>query len=136
MSANLTLVQHVEVDNSNRSLTEREETFLTVLFKDAKGDFRVAKDLAGYPAKTPLSAVVKRLKKEIIEEAQTYLATNMPAAIAVIVDIITSPEPVSDARNRLAAAKELLDRVGLVKTEQKVVNHTGGVALLPPKDSR
>ena len=36
-------------------------------------------------------------------------------------------------RDRLSAAKELLDRVGLTKTEKVHVEATGGVMLLPPK---
>jgi len=33
----------------------------------------------------------------------------------------------------MAAAKELLDRVGLVKTEKMEVKTSGGVMLMPPK---
>jgi hypothetical protein len=33
----------------------------------------------------------------------------------------------------MAAAKELLDRTGLVKTEKMQVEATGGVVLMPPK---
>ena len=33
----------------------------------------------------------------------------------------------------MSAAKELLDRVGLVKTEKMQVEASGGVMLMPPK---
>ena len=33
----------------------------------------------------------------------------------------------------MTAAKEILDRVGLVKTEKMQVEATGGVMLMPPK---
>jgi len=36
-------------------------------------------------------------------------------------------------RDKLAASKELLDRVGLIKTEKVQVEASGGVMLLPPK---
>ena len=36
-------------------------------------------------------------------------------------------------RDKLSAAKELLDRTGLVKTEKMQVESTGGVMLMPPK---
>ena len=36
-------------------------------------------------------------------------------------------------RDRLGAAKELLDRVGLIKTEKVQVEASGGVMILPPK---
>jgi hypothetical protein len=35
----------------------------------------------------------------------------------------------------MSAAKELLDRTGLIKTEKVQVETTGGVMLMPPKDS-
>ena len=37
-------------------------------------------------------------------------------------------------RDKMTAAKELLDRAGLVKTEKMQVESTGGVMLLPPKN--
>jgi hypothetical protein len=36
-------------------------------------------------------------------------------------------------RDKMSAAKELLDRVGLVKTEKMQVEASGGVMLMPPK---
>ena len=38
-------------------------------------------------------------------------------------------------RDKMSAAKELLDRTGLVKTEKMQVESTGGVMLLPAKDN-
>jgi hypothetical protein len=35
----------------------------------------------------------------------------------------------------MVAAKELLDRTGLIKTEKVQVEATGGVMLMPPKAS-
>ena len=38
------------------------------------------------------------------------------------------------ARNAISAAREVLDRTGLVKKEQvEVTGQTGGVSILPPK---
>jgi hypothetical protein len=37
-------------------------------------------------------------------------------------------------REKLSAAKDLLDRVGLVKTEKVQVEATNGLMILPPKD--
>ena len=38
------------------------------------------------------------------------------------------------ARNSIAAAREILDRIGLVKKEQiEVTNKGGGMFILPPK---
>jgi len=38
-------------------------------------------------------------------------------------------------KDKLTAAKDLLDRVGLVKTEKVQVEATNGLMILPPKDS-
>jgi hypothetical protein len=35
----------------------------------------------------------------------------------------------------MSAARELLDRTGLIKTEKVQVETTGGVMLMPPKDN-
>jgi hypothetical protein len=37
-------------------------------------------------------------------------------------------------REKLSAAKDLLDRVGLVKTEKVQVEASNGLMILPPKD--
>ena len=37
-------------------------------------------------------------------------------------------------RDKLSAAKDLLDRVGLVKTEKVQVETTNGLMILPPKE--
>jgi hypothetical protein len=37
-------------------------------------------------------------------------------------------------REKMTAAKELLDRTGLVKTEKMQVESTGGVMLMPVKN--
>jgi hypothetical protein len=115
-------------------LSEQEELFLDVLFKEAKGDFKIARDLAGIPNKTSATSLARRLKDEIVDRAQLYLALHGPAAVACLLDIITSMEPIPGAREKIAAAKEILDRGGVIKTEKKEVNYTGGIALLPPKD--
>jgi len=36
-------------------------------------------------------------------------------------------------RDKMSAAKELLDRTGLIKTEKVQVEASGGVMLMPPK---
>jgi hypothetical protein len=38
-------------------------------------------------------------------------------------------------KEKMSAAKELLDRTGLVKTEKMQVESTGGVMLLPAKNT-
>ncbi len=123
----------MELTVPNKTLTEREEKFLEALFGAAKGDPKEAKKLAGYPTNMPVSNIVRRLKEEILEGTHNYLAMNAPSAVVALVQIVLEAGPVIGAKEKIAAAKEILDRAGVVKTEKREVTHTGGIALLPPK---
>ena len=73
------------------------------------------------------------LKEEILEATQEYMARNAPRAAVAIAGGLVDPTELG-IRDKLAAAKELLDRTGLVKTEKMQVEATGGVMLMPPKE--
>ena len=61
------------------------------------------------------------------------LAMNAPKAAFGIVDVLDDPSAMG-ARNAISAAREILDRTGLVNKEQlKVTANTGGMFILPPK---
>ena len=63
------------------------------------------------------------------------LAMNAPKEAFGIVDVLNDPSSIGD-RNAIPAAREVLDRSGLVKKEQIEVNNTsGGIFVLPPKTS-
>ena len=53
----------------SKELTDKQKTFLSVLFSDADGDPRKAAELAGY-SPTSYPKVVQGLKNEIIEKAE------------------------------------------------------------------
>ena len=91
---------------TKRELTDRQKKFLEVLFDQAGGDAVQAKLLAGYSENSSTSDIVASMKEEIMEATQLY---------------------------RLSASKELLDRVGLIKTEKVQVEASGGVMIMPPK---
>ena len=114
------------------SLTEKEGLFLDALFSDAGGNFRKAMDMAGYSKGEYPARIIKRLKDEIIERAEYVLAANAPKAVMSMVDVIDDPSALGN-REKLAASKEVLDRVGLVRTEK--IEHKGtpsAVVVLPP----
>jgi len=115
-----------------RELNERQQKFLDVLFEEAGGDVVSAKKLAGYSENTPTTAIVKGLKEEILEATQMYMARNAPKAAMAMTGALYDPTELG-IRDKMAAAKELLDRVGLVKTEKMQVEASGGVMLMPPK---
>lgn len=119
----------------NKQLSERENLFLEVLFGEAKGDFKEAKKLAGYPSSVPDSTIARRLSEEIVEGTRLFLALNAPKAVSELLEILVSARPIINAKDKLIAAKEILDRAGVVRKEEKKITYSGGVMLLPPKDA-
>ena len=116
----------------SRQLTERQQKFLDVLFDEANGDVAQAKLIAGYSASSSTTDIVKSLKDEILEATQLFMSRNAPKAAVAMVGGLHDPTQLG-IRDRLSASKELLDRVGLVKTEKVQVEASGGVMILPPK---
>ena len=117
-----------------RTLTERQQTFLNVLFEEGAGDMRSAMRLAGYSDSTKISEVTNSLKDEIVEHTQNFLSRNAPKAALAMVGVISDPTALGN-RDRLAAANQILDRTGLVKTEKVSVEASSGIILLPPKQN-
>jgi hypothetical protein len=117
----------------SRELTEKQAKFLEVLFEQAGGDVVRAKELAGYSENSPTSEIIKGLKDEIMERTQLYMARNAPRAAMSLVGGMVDPTELG-LRDKLSAAKDLLDRVGLVKTEKVQVEATNGLMILPPKE--
>jgi hypothetical protein len=115
-----------------RQLTEKQQALLNVLFDEAGGDIVQAKKLAGYADTSSTTDIVKGLKEEILEATQMYMARNAPKAAMAMTGALYDPTELG-IRDKMAAAKELLDRTGLVKTEKMQVEATGGVMLMPPK---
>jgi phage terminase small subunit len=115
-----------------RELNERQQKFLDVLFEEAGGDVVAAKKLAGYSENTPTTAIVKGLKEEILEATQMYMARNAPKAAMAMTGALYDPTELG-IRDKMSAAKELLDRTGLIKTEKVQVEASGGVMLMPAK---
>lgn len=121
--------------DTEKELTLKQELFLEALVGDAKGDIRTAMRMAGYSDGTRVKEVVGPLKEQIIERTALMLAIHAPKATHGIVDVINDPS-LPGARNVLQAAREVLDRSGLVKKEQVEVHApAGGMFVLPPKKS-
>lgn len=117
-----------------RQLTDKQQKFLDVLFEEASGNVVTAKKLAGYSETSSTTDITKGLKDEILEATQLYMARNAPQAAVAIAGSLSDPTQLG-VRDRLAAAKELLDRTGLIKTEKVQVETSGGVVLMPPKNT-
>ena len=121
------------MDAPDKELTEKQAAFLEALLGEARGNIRAAMDMAGYAKNTKTTEVVGPLKEEITERAGMMLAMNAPKAAFGIVDVLDDPSALG-ARNAISAAREVLDRTGLVKKEQvEVSGNAGGIFILPPK---
>jgi hypothetical protein len=118
-----------------KKYTEKQLLFLDALMGEAGGNIRKAMDIAGYAKTTKSGEVVKNLREEVIERASLMLAMNAPKAAFGIIGVLDDPSAMG-ARNSISAAREILDRTGLVKKEQvEVTSQGGGMFILPPKSS-
>tara|TARA_R100000664_G_C2741099_1_gene129564 strand:- start:308 stop:691 length:384 start_codon:yes stop_codon:yes gene_type:complete len=120
----------------NKELTDKQKIFLSVLFSEANGDPRKAAEIAGYSA-TSYPRVVQGLKDEIIEKAESVLAAHSPKAALSISGALDDDGSIPGANIRMEAAKQILDRVGLVKKEKIDVNAkvAHGIFVLPAKEA-
>jgi len=117
-----------------RNLTEKQVKFLEVLFDDAGGDVVTAKKLAGYAPESSTTAIVESLKDEIAEKTRTYFARSAPKAAMAMVGAIHDPTELG-IKEKMVAAKDLLDRAGLGKVDKvDVTSSSGGIFYLPPKE--
>ena len=117
-----------------RELTTKQKTFLQVLFDEADGDYIKAKQIAGYSTTTTAAEVLRSVKDEVVELTKEYLAMNAPRAARAMVNVLERPSELGN-QHRLNAAKELLDRIGIHKTDKVEVSTPNGIMLLPPKDT-
>lgn len=115
-----------------RQLTEKQQKFLDVLFEDARGSLHEAKKLAGYAPDQSTNLLVNSLREEILERTNTYLAQNAPRAAMAMVGALIDPTELG-IKEKMQAAKEVMDRVGIIKSEKIQVETSGGVMILPPK---
>jgi hypothetical protein len=63
------------------------------------------------------------------------MASNAPKAAMAMVGGMIDPTELG-IRDKMTAAKELLDRTGLIKTEKVQVEASGGVMLMPTKQTQ
>ena len=119
---------------SKTPLNEQQKKFIDALLGEANGSPVRAKELAGYSKNYPTKELMSALKEHIIEATQLYIAMHAPKAAMAVISGIDDPTELG-IKEKLAAAKDLLDRSGVVKTEKLEVQSSGGIMILPPKDS-
>lgn len=116
-----------------REYTPKQRKFLKLF---AQNNFTKPEDCAikaGY--KQHYWDVVHMLKEDIKEIAESILIGSAPSAASAVIEILNSTAPVPNAQTKLQAAKEVLDRTGVVRTERHEHDHqvSGGLFLLPVK---
>ena len=116
-----------------KELTDQHKRFLEVLFNEAGGNINHAMRMAGFSEGYSRRSLTNYLKEEIIEATQLYIAMNAPRAAMAVVSGIADPTELG-LKEKLNAAKDLLDRAGLVKTEKVQVESPSGIMILPAKD--
>ena len=116
-----------------KELSEQHKKFLDALFNEANGSIAAAKRLAGFSEGYSTKQLTNYLKEEIIEATQLYIAMSAPRAAMAVVSGITDPTELG-IKEKLNAAKDLLDRAGLGKTDKVQVESTNGLMILPAKD--
>ena len=121
----------------NKDLTSQQKIFINSLFGEAQGNPKKAGELAGY-AETSYPNIVKSLKDIIIERAEGVLAMHSPKAVMGLVNAMDEDGMTPAANIRIEAAKQILDRVGLVKKEKIDISAklAHGIFILPPKDAQ
>lgn len=117
-----------------KKLTEQQSKFIEVLFAEAGGDPVKAKKMAGYSDNSSTKEIMDSIKEEVIQATQLYVAINAPRAAMAVVSGIVDPTELG-IKEKLNAAKDLLDRAGVVKTEKMQIEASNGVMILPPKNT-
>ena len=119
----------------NKNLTDTQEKFLDALFGEAQGNPKRAGELAGY-SEHSYPKVLRNLKDEIVKRAENYLAIHSAKAATKMVNMLEEDGTTPHASIRMEAAKQILDRIGLVKKDQLDVNMNvkHGIFILPGKD--
>ena len=120
----------------SKELTSQQKIFINALFGEAEGNPKKAGEIAEY-APSSYPKVVKALKDEILERAEYSLALHSAKAVKGLVDALDEDGKTPGVNIRMEAAKQILDRVGLVKKDK--IDITGqvahGIFILPAKDA-
>jgi hypothetical protein len=115
-------------------LNDKQKEFLEVLI-ELKGDAHAAVKRV-YSSQKLHEIMNSSLLLSFIEEiSREILALNTLKAVNALADNLDKPNRLG-AQNALNTAKELLDRVGIVKKEQEQRNIRPAIFILPPKDTK
>lgn len=124
------------MSNSLESFTEKQRALIELLFTpECGGDPYKAMRAAGYSDTTHFKQILTEpMRQMILVQAQQYLVENSSKAAYKLVNVLENPSDIGSDKI-IQAAKEVLDRTGLVKVEKHRHDiHAEGIILLPIKD--
>lgn len=125
------LAYNHEHDSRPRRYTEKQQYVLDNVISKYKGDAVAAAKGAGY---TQPHLAVQSLKEELIEIAQNIIARTAIVAAMTYEEVLNSPVPVPNVKEKLMAAKEVLEHTN-PKTQKVDVSGEikTGIFVLPVK---
>jgi hypothetical protein len=115
-----------------KNLTEKQQKFLDVLFEEAQGNPVKAKKLAGYSENNSTSAITASLQEEIADLTKKFISSSATKAAYSMYNIMNNPTDLGN-KEKMMAAKDILDRGGFVKTDKVEVSSSSPLFILPPK---
>ena len=115
-------------------MTEKQQIFLEALFGPAKGNFVEAKKMAGYSDNVATSQVIEPLRDEIALRTRQFISDNGPKAVWAMMDIMANPTDLGN-KEKMAVAKDFLDRAGFKASEKVEVTAKSPLFILPEKKS-
>lgn len=121
------------MSKKDKVYTDQQKLFLDAL-PAVKGDVRKAMDIAGYSPLTPERYIIEALHEEIVEIANKMLAANAVKASMALVEVLDDKGNKQGHSNMTNAAKQILDRAGVVAKDSSVSIKVGGdLFFLPAK---
>jgi len=116
------------------NLTEKQQKFLDVLFtEECKGNPVAAMKAAGYASNTSSTQITGPLQEEIAELTKKFIATAGSKAAFSMMQVMTNPTDLGN-KEKMAAAKDFLDRAGFVKTDKVEIKAENPLFILPEKE--
>ncbi len=119
-----------------KNLTDKQTKFLDCLFGEAEGDPSKAMALAGYTTNR-FHDLLESLHDEIIQKAEQFIAMHAPAAAMGLTGILLGTDDKPNTNARMEAARQILDRAGIVKKDKMDINIDSdkGIFIFPAKVS-
>ena len=115
------------------ALTEKQQKFLDVLFEEARGNPVEAKKLAGYSDNVATASITNSLKEQIADLTKKFISSSATKAAYSMFEVMHSPTDLGN-KEKMVAAKDVLDRSGFIKTDKVEVTAASPLFILPPKN--